>query len=377
MGRAEVPLRILQQIHHGNVPDDSSKSSEIEAIYGSDLNASDVFIQNSHDRGVLDELSRCFNLGKVLNVRSPLHHSTTSRKVIIEVAKGSYFIKQKAPYASDDNSLRLSGEFQNFLAGYLKDIIPAVISCNDGRLFVEHGTSVYVAMPEVAAQAYIGHPGQVYNAGCALAQIHNLSAAFIDQNNELVPEYRSSLGEAKGFINLAAEVSRRGSRDPHRKAGLDFLGTVVVDYGKSYDELVERIIAHGDYAPSNLLFKGDEVAAILDFDNVAYHARIRDLGEAVMTFCGGMNYLGATSSLRTPISTSINFDQARLFLEGYRDNLKIPLNEAEIAHLHNEVVLAWVEHMGLGVVRGDFGFSSLLEAKSFPENTKVINNLLV
>lgn len=119
------------------------------------------------------------------------------------------------------------------------------------------------------------------------------------------------------------------------------------------------------------------VGVILDFDNVAYHARIRDLGEAVMTFCGGMNYLGATSSLRTPISTSINFDQARLFLEGYRDNLKIPLNEAEIAHLHNEVVLAWVEHMGLGVVRGDFGFSSLLEAKSFPENTKVINNLLV
>lgn len=350
------------------VPSDAS-----EIIHGTDLNSSDLFVQNISDRIVLEHVASQFGIGKITNITSPLHHTTTSKKAIVETANGRYFIKEKAAYAADEVSLNLSGEFQIFLSGHLSKCVPKLMRRHNGATYAESGSRRYVAMPEVRGQAFVGRPGQVYSAGCVLAQIHNLSTKFSAENAKLIPPYRTSQDEARTFIAMASDSSdAKGSLDPHREKALDLLGRIAHEYSTDYDRFVPKIVAHGDFAPSNLLFKGDAVAAVLDFDNVAYHARIRDLGEAIISFCGGMNYLGATSNLRAPISTAISLSLVERFLAGYTENIQVSLSHSEKNYLHSEIVFSWVEHMSLGIIRGDFGFRSILEAEAFVENTKSI-----
>ena len=57
------------------VPNDAS-----EIIHGTDLNSSDLFVQNISDRIVLEHVASQFGIGKITNITSPLHHTTTSKK---------------------------------------------------------------------------------------------------------------------------------------------------------------------------------------------------------------------------------------------------------------------------------------------------------
>ena len=50
-----------------------------------------------------------------------------------------------------------------------------------------------------------------------------------------------------------------------------------------FDRL-ETGIGHEDFTPDNMLFSGNEVSAILDFDRSQYGFRLHDVGRAILSF---------------------------------------------------------------------------------------------
>jgi Ser/Thr protein kinase RdoA (MazF antagonist) len=346
-----------------------------DIVYGDNLNSSDILVQSSAELGILKQITKEFGISKILDFKYPLHHSTTSTKTIIETANGNFFVKRKPAYAENEDSLTLSGEFQDYLAAHLPDLVPALLRSTTGNTYCRYSTRGYVAMPEVQAGVFLGHAAQIWDAGRVLALIHNHSEGFKQSYSKPFPPFRSSQDEALQFINLASEISE-GFDDPHRDHVLKELRGIVDRY--THDNNGARsIVVHGDYAPSNVLFVGDRVAGVTDFDNVSHHMRIRDLAEAILTFGGGMNYLGTTSSLRTPIATSLQPNLVEQFLNGYKSSLKTSLSEDELEMLVGEIALSWVEHMGLGVVRGDFGFESIRCSLDFIDNLESTRKALI
>lgn len=338
-------------------------------VYGQDLNSSDVLFLEKAEHEITQAIADEFGVGTIYATSHPLHHSTTSRKTIIHTDCGIFFLKEKALYASDDAHIVLVSEFQNVLANSLVEIPPALVT-TDGRFYSSRGDRKYVLSPAVAGEAFSGKIEQTRNAAVMLAQIHNISTNYTQEKEPENLTFKHSSDESEAFIKMAAELPRARD-DPDKPFVISALYDIVKANRITPSSKIIKLIAHGDFTPSNLLFnESGEVVAIVDFDNSAYHVRIRDLAEALITFCGAINYKGNTSSLRYPISTAINNAHITVFMKNYVSQLNKPLSSEEIAAIPSEVALVWTELMALGLVRGDFNYSHVKAGLPFLQNLK-------
>ncbi|NLS75719.1 MAG: phosphotransferase, partial [Chloroflexi bacterium] len=97
----------------------------------------------------------------------------------------------------------------------------------------------------------------------------------------------------------------------------------------SWVESLPSAIIHGDYTPANVLFRGDSVGGIFDFDWVSRQPRVIDLGEALIFFA---------FTRRDPIDPddiwslvqgwAPDLDAARAFLAAYQAEWPLTREEA-------------------------------------------------
>lgn len=89
-----------------------------------------------------------------------------------------------------------------------------------------------------------------------------------------------------------------------------------------------KSVAHEDFSPDNMLFRGDELAAILDFDRNHYHYRWHDIGRAILSLALVENRLA--------------MDRVEAFRAGYTAYLPLTLqNIADALRLTWCVEIAW------------------------------------
>lgn len=287
--------------------------------------------------------------------------STTSRKVIINDGAHHYFIKEKPKYCCTEYSLSLAAEFQSFLAGR-SDFVPRIIQTSSGSPYLKLGQAYFLATQYVEGRMFNGTVSDVRGAGETLGEMHTLSQEFTfpNQHNLHASE------DAIQFIDLAEQLPGTEG-DIWKGKTVLALRRIVDKYKDRLDTDVQYIVNHGDYAPFNLVYdKEGSVAAVNDFDNVNFRPRTRDVAGAILSFCDGLSYAGATSTLRRPIATTLNVEKTRAFIEGYKANSQ-PLDEKEKNDLVGEMCIRWVKIMSLGIVRGDFNYEDVFNALGFAD----------
>jgi thiamine kinase-like enzyme len=327
-------------------------------VYGKDLNASDMLVHQASS-ALKNKLQTRFSLGQIDSVSYPPHVTTTSKKAILNLNKGErVFVKEKAFYCKDVESATSSGNFQNYLASNI-DCVPRLL-LDDSKSYTVINGETYVAMEYKKGRPFSGKRHELKSAARTLARLHNLSIDYPSKQLQA----KNSIEDALYFIDLSGQLEGAETA-PGKLKVVSKLKLLVKIKSKHYspsNKLV-YITTHGDFTPSNILFDTlGEVSAITDFDNCGMNMRIRDLAESIMTFCGGVNYLGLTSSLRTPISEKINQELYSIFIAEYKGSLKTPLKKVELRHLNSEIIIAWSELMALGIVRGDFNYLDVLKA---------------
>ncbi len=174
---------------------------------------------------------------------------------------------------------------------------------------------------------------------------------------------RNATEDVLPFIDIA-EGLKGADHYRWKEEAILALRTTVDKYGGQLDQDVPYVVNHGDYAPFNLVYDETGVTALNDFDNVEYRTRVRDLAGAIVSFCDGLSYAGATSTLRRPIATSFDPEKARIFVKGYLEAAP-PLSDEEKADLVGEINVRWSKIMALGIMRGDFNYHDVLEALPF------------
>ena len=175
-----------------------------------------------------------------------------------------------------------------------------------------------------------------------------------------------SFDESIAFVEMAAGLSGT-DEDPYRDYVLNYLKEILTrnKVNTANNSQLVHIIIHGDFSPFNMVFNETGIVAANDFDNCGHHPRIRELGEAIMTFCDGINYAGSTSSYRRPISTRFNIVKAKVFFSAYLARIEQPLTQEELLTFPSEMKTLWVELMALGLVRGDFNFYDVSQGLGF------------
>jgi homoserine kinase type II len=123
-----------------------------------------------------------------------------------------------------------------------------------------------------------------------------------------------------------------------------------------------RLVIHGDYYADNLIFEGDRIVGVVDYDRARWEARVAELSEALIYFASPrasqMKHIVYPGFLRWgPLSN---------FLESYGDTCALAEDEVRaIPDLVSAIWLSWsLRRLAEGEIQPDGAFEALQEVFS-------------
>lgn len=212
-----------------------------------------------------------------------------------------------------------------------------------GGTIVSAGEQHYALFPYLKGTPFgRGNLRSLENAGRTLAAYHNAVRGYVPRTQQ-----RATYGTVAhldwvarhglGLQDLWQHVMLSGYRSERERRINDGIGFLVDEArqiekalgGTTYASLPQLVI-HNDFGPQNLLRVGDDVVGILDFDLVAWDARVYDLATA-------LTWLGEDIAASPPyaiLSGDRAWTQSRAraqaVFRGYITGLELPLTRAEI-----------------------------------------------
>jgi Ser/Thr protein kinase RdoA (MazF antagonist) len=101
-------------------------------------------------------------------------------------------------------------------------------------------------------------------------------------------------------------------------------------------DVLPQLVIHGDYYADNIIFQGDRVAGVVDYDQARWSTRVQEVAEAAIYFAqehtarfGHIVYSGV-----------LDLDALRQFLGSYADN--VCLTNAEMGALPHMIRTIWL-----------------------------------
>jgi Ser/Thr protein kinase RdoA (MazF antagonist) len=278
------------------------------------------------DQEWLNILSR-YRLGRVLAIEAG--GGTAAPKAWVQTERGRYLLRRRRSDSSVEEVVRFDHALIEALATAGLPVVAPERSC-EGRTWARGGEYAYEVFAFVPGLERFrqGNGRQIAAAARILARFHAVTGGLtLPGKKEWPAEHhilttRQTLREAiannpggqEAFIaaqEMLASADRLAARlDAQIVASLP------------------QVIIHGDYTPANVLFRGEEVGGIFDFDWVSRQPRLIDVGEALLFFAFRRAQEINPDSIWSLVQTwEPDMTAARIFLAAYQSHA--PLDQAE------------------------------------------------
>lgn len=248
---------------------------------------------------------------------------------VVDGANGKYVLRR---YRRNNNEARV--RFQLRFQQHLVDPgfpTSEIILSQTGDLLACENSGLWSLFTYVDGSEFdFSKTTQVASAARRLAQFHHEGAKFdepevvFDVNREWCDWWRDGLNELRELVSM---FSGSGV-----DADLGFLrewySAAIRDWPAERVESLPRGWIHGDWHGRNMVFLGDEVRGIFDFDPTRRGVTIEDLARAVFMF-----------GRESRPSRHIRLDVARLFIDEYRRYRSLSAEEL------NAIPFVMVAHM--------------------------------
>jgi Ser/Thr protein kinase RdoA (MazF antagonist) len=97
-----------------------------------------------------------------------------------------------------------------------------------------------------------------------------------------------------------------------------------------------ELVIHGDYHGENLVFRGDQIVGVVDYDLAHWCSRAMEVAEAVIAFCTDPGL-----QLRNIVySGALDLERVSIFLAAYQE--EVALSEVEIRALPDLIRTIWL-----------------------------------
>ena len=244
------------------------------------------------------EVLERYDVGAVTGVTPFKRGSRRSPKAIVRTLSGTYLLKRRAPGQDDMRRIQFQHAVQLHLEQHGCPVAGLHPTKDDGSTIVRRGSRVYELFHFIEGTRFDSSLEQAESAGRTMARMHEAcmkwngpppsgvgyhgspdvqrGLARIEERIESISLYCRPLQEI--FIEAQAKVDRLGWSD------------------------LPRTIVHGDWHPGNLLFSGDEVVALLDFDSARQAPRASEFANGSLQFA--MRF-GASSGVALPESPHV------------------------------------------------------------------------
>jgi len=261
--------------------------------------------------------------------------------LVIDIATSARYLLRRYVSVRDEDRVAFRISFQEHLLSCGFPTAP-VLRTNEGQRFVSLGGAFWALFDFVDGREYdFASRAQAFEAGRGLAQFEAIAAGY---SGPVVEPPVVDVGTWPGPVANHIRHSSMLTDEHEERLRALYTGPEYADDLAFFSEWrraaahawpAERLSAlpeawlHCDYHGRNMLFQGDALAGLFDFDFVVRGTRAYDVGRGVFSF--GRESRGLTN---------LRMEFCRAFLEGFESEQQ--LTDEERRSLAYMAVLNWV-----------------------------------
>ncbi|MFQ5854765.1 MAG: phosphotransferase [Anaerolineae bacterium] len=263
-------------------------------------------------------------------------HGYVNENWIIRTATGRYFLKRRHPDLSKPDLVAA----QHALVQHLRSVhfpAPTIVPTRRGRTFLEfqdHICEIHDFIPgDLCNPARLAH---FATAARTLGYYHNAVRGF-DHHVFHRPHERYGPASLTQIIDRLVE-SWHDRMSPELDLLIGELREHARDLQARFSEFgqLPELVIHGDYYADNLIFQGDELVGVVDYDLAHWCSRVLEVAEALIYFAAERP--GQLKHIVYP--GVLDLDAAYQFLLAYTETAS--LSESEIHALPHLIRAIWL-----------------------------------
>lgn len=276
-------------------------------------------MQTELDESEIRAVLACYELGSIHRVSDLRAGSELSPKTIIECDRGKLLLKRRARGLDAPMLVAFAHEVVNGCLNAGLCVPPLVGTKEQNNSMAQVRDHVYELFVFIEGNPYARTTAQAFQSGALLSETHRVMDSVrttFDASIEpmvINPARAASWSPTERFDQQSVEHAAR-----------------ILQYG---EDLVranasEKALVHGDWHPGNMIYQGDEIVAVCDFDSTRLGSRLRELAQGLLYF-----------SLRS--DSSVEPDRALLdaFWDGYRSTEPKEIEPRTLASLLPAVLM--------------------------------------
>jgi homoserine kinase type II len=225
-----------------------------------------------------------YGLGSLRAIRQ-IERGFVDENWLVETELGRYFLKRRHPRRRQSARLIRA---QHELIAWLRQAgfpAPAIVPTAAGETFLALDDEIYEVEEYIDGEPYDHGRGEhLDEAAVTLGRYHTLVEGFAPQALREQAELYCPASSHSLLVRLReawqtedapdlSQLTRRLEAQIYRLAGRF----------NRHGELPQLII-HGDYYADNLLFDGDRIVGVVDFDKANWQPRVAEMAEALIYF---------------------------------------------------------------------------------------------
>ena len=262
-----------------------------------------------------------FELGVIERIREFPRGSRRAPKLLIKAERGPFLLKRRAQGKDDPDKVAFCHGIQLHLAARQFPLPHLIGTRNDNNSMLRIGEFTYELFEYIQGTPYDQSLEATQDAGKALALMHKLLLDYKSDHKPTSSSYHNAKSVYSACRAIPTTLAKKNPTQTNEQAiENDKLIKALQTY---YDDAVHRVesagmldwpkqIVHSDWHPGNMLFRGQRVVAVIDYDTARVHQRVIDVANGALQF----SILGGGED---PLTWPEGIDLARFkrFLIGY------------------------------------------------------------
>jgi homoserine kinase type II len=233
--------------------------------------------------GELARVLTRYNLGELKAARR-VERGFVNQNWVVQTSRGRYFLKRRHPHLRQPDVIRA----QHALIARLRHAgfpAPAIVPTVSGETLCILGGEFYEIHGYIEGQPYDhDRTAHLEEAAVTLGRYHTHVQGFAPRAMRARGELYSPTILRTNLTDLAE--AWRLDRDPESVQAVRELEAHAAELAAGFVQhgALPHLVIHGDYYAGNLLFDGDRIVGVVDYDKARWQPRVVELAEALIYF---------------------------------------------------------------------------------------------
>ena len=281
-----------------------------------------------------------YDLGVIDLIQAYPRGSRKAPKLVLRTENGLYLLKRRAKSKADKRKAVFCHAVQRHLAAQQFPLPHLIETRDQQQTMLRHDGRIYELFEYLKGTPYDQSLTATQDAGQTLGLLHKLMRTYTPPHDPPGGSYHDARSVHNAFCVLPSTLADLHPDQPPEQAQRisqlnRLLNTMYLDAVKRVQDAGldgwPQQVVHGDWHPGNILFRGNRVRAVVDYDAARQHQRVIDAANGALQF----SIIGGGDD---PSQWPDYLDESRFkrFLRGYDS---VPDNVLSRAELH---VIPWL-----------------------------------